>query len=99
PLNRSTGNLCVNLPGAWACSDDAYDEVTYLVKPGPSDGGALCCRDGVEEAMEPYLGPLGFARRSPWSRIAGPDSFLGVSTRWSRLEVRWVGALLLLATG
>src|SRR4029079_6284487 len=24
---------------------------------------------------------------------------LGVSTRWSRLEVRWVGALLLLATG
>jgi hypothetical protein len=45
PLNRSTGNLCVSLPGAWACNDDAYDEVTYLVKPGPDDGGALCCRD------------------------------------------------------
>jgi len=47
PLNRSTGNLCVELPGVWSCSDDAYDEVTHLVKPGPSDGGALCCRDGV----------------------------------------------------
>ena len=47
PLNRSTGNLCVNLPGAWACNEDAYDEVTHLVKPGPDDGGALCCRDGI----------------------------------------------------
>ena len=45
PLNRSTGNLCVNLPGSWECSEDAYDEVTHLVKPGPGEGGALCCRD------------------------------------------------------
>lgn len=47
PLNRSTGNLCANLPGAWACSEDAYDEASYLVKPGPNAGGALCCREGV----------------------------------------------------
>lgn len=46
PLDRSTGNLCVNLPGAWACDEDAYDEVSHLVKPGPAHGGALCCRDG-----------------------------------------------------
>jgi hypothetical protein len=46
PLNRSTGNLCVELPGAWACNEDAYDEVSHLVKPGPAVGGALCCRDG-----------------------------------------------------
>lgn len=47
PLNRSTGNLCANLPGAWSCMEDAYDEVSYLVKPGADAGGALCCRDGV----------------------------------------------------
>jgi hypothetical protein len=47
PLNRSTGNLCVSVPGPWSCSEDAYDEVSYLVKPGPDDGGALCCRGGV----------------------------------------------------
>ncbi len=46
PLDRSTGNLCVSLPGAWECSEDAYDEVSYLVKPGPDFGGALCCLDG-----------------------------------------------------
>lgn len=45
PLNRSTGNLCVNLPGVWACMEDAYDEVSHLVKTGPDAGGALCCRD------------------------------------------------------
>lgn len=47
PLNRSTGNLCVNLPGSWACSEDAYDEVSHVVKPGSESGGALCCRDGI----------------------------------------------------
>lgn len=47
PLNRSTGNLCANVPGAWACMEDAYDEVSHVVKPGPDAGGALCCRDGV----------------------------------------------------
>lgn len=47
PLDRSTGNLCVDVPGAWACMEDAYDEVSHLVKPGPDAGGALCCRDGV----------------------------------------------------
>lgn len=47
PLNRSTGNLCVELAGPWACNDDAYDEVSYLRKPGPDYGGALCCRDGL----------------------------------------------------
>ncbi len=47
PLNRSTGNLCADLMGAWACNEDAYDEVAHLVKPGPGVGGALCCRDGV----------------------------------------------------
>jgi hypothetical protein len=47
PLNRSTGNLCVNLSGSWTCSEDAYDEVSYLVKPGSDAGGALCCRDGI----------------------------------------------------
>jgi hypothetical protein len=46
PLDRSTGNLCVELSGAWSCSEDAYDEVTHLNKPGPDAGGALCCRDG-----------------------------------------------------
>jgi hypothetical protein len=46
PLNRSTGNLCVNLSGAWSCSEDAYDEVSHIVKPGSDAGGALCCRDG-----------------------------------------------------
>lgn len=47
PLNRSTGNLCVSIPGAWSCNEDAYDEVSHLVKPGPDTGGALCCRDGA----------------------------------------------------
>lgn len=47
PLNRSTGNLCVNLPGVWACMENAYDEVSHLVKPGSDAGGALCCRDAV----------------------------------------------------
>lgn len=47
PLNRSTGNLCVSLPGAWSCREDAYDEVSHLTKTGPGDGGALCCRDGI----------------------------------------------------
>jgi hypothetical protein len=47
PLNRSTGNLCVNLPGAWTCSEDAYAEATHVTKPGPAVGGALCCRDGA----------------------------------------------------
>jgi len=46
---------------------------------------------------------LGFARprptAGPWSPIAGPGSVVGVSTRWSRHELRWVGALLLLAAG
>ena len=47
PLDRSTGNLCVDVPGAWACMEDAYDEVSHLVKTGSDAGGALCCRDGV----------------------------------------------------
>lgn len=47
PLNRSTGNLCVNLEGPWTCEGDAYDEVSSLVKPGSGSGGALCCRDGA----------------------------------------------------
>ncbi len=47
PLNRSTGNLCVNLPGVWSCAEDAYDEVAHLVKTGSVSGGALCCRDGI----------------------------------------------------
>jgi len=47
PLNRSSGNLCVSLPGAWSCNEDAYEETSYIVKPGPDSGGALCCRDGV----------------------------------------------------
>lgn len=53
--------------------------------------------------MEPpgtaRLGSRERTRTSPWSRIAGPGSFLGVSTRWSRHEKRWIGALLLLAAG
>lgn len=45
PLNRSTGNLCVNVGGPWSCDGDAYNEVATIVKTGPSHGGALCCRD------------------------------------------------------
>ncbi|MCA9705290.1 MAG: hypothetical protein KDK70_05545 [Myxococcales bacterium] len=47
PLNRSTGNLCVELSGPWQCDVDAYDEVSNLSKPGPTHGGARCCRDGI----------------------------------------------------
>ncbi|MEX1366571.1 MAG: hypothetical protein AB1Z98_25830 [Nannocystaceae bacterium] len=44
PLNRSTGNLCVELSGPWSCPI-AVDEAGTLVKSGPDFGGALCCRD------------------------------------------------------
>ena len=44
PLNRSTGNLCVELMGPWDCPSNV-DEVGTLVKTGPDFGGALCCRD------------------------------------------------------
>jgi hypothetical protein len=47
PLNRSTGNLCDDIAGSWSCSEDAYDEVSHLVKPGSDSGGALCCLDGI----------------------------------------------------
>lgn len=45
PLNRSTGNLCVELIGPWDCPDDSADEVSHLTKAGPDNGGALCCRN------------------------------------------------------
>ncbi len=47
PLNRGTGNLCAELSGPWACDADAFDEASFIVKTGPSHGGALCCRDGL----------------------------------------------------
>lgn len=45
PLNRSTANLCVELPAPWACGGNATSEADQLVKPAPEFGGALCCRD------------------------------------------------------
>lgn len=45
PLNRSTGNLCANISGPWQCDEDAYDEVSHIIKTGSTHGGALCCVD------------------------------------------------------
>ncbi|MEM9453827.1 MAG: hypothetical protein AAGF11_06580 [Myxococcota bacterium] len=45
PLNRSTANLCGELPDPWACDGDVASEADQLIKPAPEFGGALCCRD------------------------------------------------------
>ncbi len=47
PLNRSTGNLCSDLMGPWACRANAFDEANNVVKTGSDYGGALCCVDGA----------------------------------------------------
>ncbi|MCH9684294.1 MAG: hypothetical protein K0V04_22865 [Deltaproteobacteria bacterium] len=47
PLNRSAGNNCVNLPGAWECDGHPFDELQHITKTGSDFGGALCCRDGA----------------------------------------------------
>jgi hypothetical protein len=46
PLNRSTGNLCVELDDPpWSCVGADDMEADQLVKDGPEFGGVLCCRD------------------------------------------------------
>ncbi|MCA9710574.1 MAG: hypothetical protein KDK70_32330 [Myxococcales bacterium] len=45
PLNRGTGNLCVELVDPWSCDGSNTQEAEQLVKDGPEFGGALCCRD------------------------------------------------------
>ncbi|MCA9706420.1 MAG: hypothetical protein KDK70_11270 [Myxococcales bacterium] len=45
PLNRSTGNLCGELPAPWECDVEANSEAEFLLKEAPELGGALCCRD------------------------------------------------------
>lgn len=46
PLNRSTGNLCVELDDPpWSCGGADDMEADQLVKDGPEFGGVLCCRD------------------------------------------------------
>ncbi len=45
PLNRSTGNECVEIAGPWICDQSPDTEAVDITKTGPTHGGALCCRD------------------------------------------------------
>ncbi len=45
PLDRFGNNLCSALPPPWTCGTDGTHEADNVAKPGPSAGGALCCKD------------------------------------------------------
>lgn len=45
PLNRSTGNGCIELPDPWACATSLSQEAEFIIKPGIEYGGVICCRD------------------------------------------------------
>jgi hypothetical protein len=44
-LDRFSNNACSQLPAPWSCGSDGCNEAHALMKPGPSGGGVLCCRD------------------------------------------------------
>jgi hypothetical protein len=47
PLTRRMGFADCGPTGVWQCGsvDDSLSEATVVIKPGPSLGGVLCCRD------------------------------------------------------
>lgn len=45
PLDRTSNDLCTSLPAPWSCAGSNMMEANQVVKPGPANGGVLCCRD------------------------------------------------------
>jgi hypothetical protein len=45
PLDRFSNDLCIALPGTWACGANSADEVNNVTKTSSEGGGVLCCRD------------------------------------------------------
>jgi len=43
-LDRFSDDQCLSLPPPWACAGNSCGEALNVTKPGPTGGGALCCR-------------------------------------------------------
>jgi len=45
PLDSASGDVCSALVAPWSCGTDLTAEALHVVKPGPTAGGVLCCKD------------------------------------------------------
>ncbi len=43
-LTRFSDDSCGSLPPPWSCNAGGCDEANAVTKPGPANGGVLCCR-------------------------------------------------------